>query len=131
MNFLKQYITIGRFETDEVFPHLTDNKRDKKVFKVNNIEYLVKMNSLRYKVFQQNLNCAICNIKGSYFLLQKSRLEEVFHFNLYAEDSLKMNDGEIILMTKDHIVPKSKGGKDIISNLQTMCAICNTLKASQ
>jgi 5-methylcytosine-specific restriction endonuclease McrA len=31
-------------------------------------------------------------------------------------------------MTKDHIVPKSKGGKDMLSNTQTMCVICNTKK---
>jgi 5-methylcytosine-specific restriction endonuclease McrA len=30
--------------------------------------------------------------------------------------------------TKDHIVPKSKGGKDMLSNTQTICVICNTKK---
>jgi 5-methylcytosine-specific restriction endonuclease McrA len=33
-------------------------------------------------------------------------------------------------MTKDHIFPKSKGGKDVIENMQTMCTICNKNKGS-
>lgn len=47
------------------------------------------------------------------------------HFNLYAE-----KDGESRLMTKDHIIPKSKGGKNHLDNLQTMCDHCNSKKGS-
>lgn len=31
-------------------------------------------------------------------------------------------------MTIDHIIPKSKGGKDTLDNLQPMYPQCNTLK---
>lgn len=34
-------------------------------------------------------------------------------------------------MTKDHIVPKSKGGPDKIENYQTMCTECNCIKGSK
>lgn len=37
-----------------------------------------------------------------------------------------LNDNEITL---DHIVPKSKGGKDTFDNLATCCFYCNNLKA--
>jgi hypothetical protein len=47
------------------------------------------------------------------------------HFNLYAEE-----DARLILMTKDHILAKSKGGQDVLENFQTMCAICNNLKGN-
>ena len=46
------------------------------------------------------------------------------HFNLYAE-----LDGYIVLMTKDHIVPRSKGGKNMLENYQTMCCLCNSAKS--
>ena len=47
-----------------------------------------------------------------------------YHFNLYAIGE----NGNWILMTKDHITPKSRGGRDHLSNLQTMCDQCNNRK---
>lgn len=48
----------------------------------------------------------------------------------YRADEHKIiddNDNEV-LMTKDHIIPKSKGGKNNLSNYQPMCCICNKQK---
>ena len=33
-------------------------------------------------------------------------------------------------MTKDHILPRSKGGLGIMDNLQIMCEPCNTAKGN-
>jgi 5-methylcytosine-specific restriction endonuclease McrA len=129
INYLKQYITFGRFEIDEVLPFINDNKRDRRIYRVESTSFKVRMDSTRYKIFANNLHCSTCNIKGSFFLLQriidKSANIDTAHFNLYAEDLLNTNNGNIILMTQDHITPKSKGGKDLLSNLRTMCSYCN------
>ena len=47
--------------------------------------------------------------------------------NLYAINE----KGEEVLMTKDHIEPKSLGGKNSLNNYQTMCTICNCEKGSK
>lgn len=69
--------------------------------------------------------CAKCGIIGTKFLLQRHEGNSRPHFNLFA-----VKDDELILMTKDHIVPKSMGGNNHLSNLQTMCGPCNHEKGN-
>ncbi len=87
------------------------------------------MTSLRYQTFKKSLVCKCCGIEGTIMLLElpsNGGKVCVPHFNLYAE-----REGGLVQMTKDHIKPKSKGGKDHISNMQTMCARCNELKGNK
>lgn len=98
-----------------------------KVKKVKIGRDLIKVHSDRYKTFfAKGYKCECCGIEGSFFAKEKHRghNSNKYHLNLYG-----INDkGEEVLMTKDHILPKSKGGKDNISNYQTMCCICNERK---
>jgi len=81
--------------------------------------------SLRYKTFiEKGYKCVCCGKVGAYYALEKSKgsSQKRAHFNLYSDDD--------VLMTKDHILPKSKGGADCIENMQTMCTVCNGAKGS-
>ena len=49
------------------------------------------------------------------------------HVDLYAYNAR----GDRVLMTVDHIMPKSKGGKNELSNYQPMCAPCNHKKGNK
>lgn len=60
-------------------------------------------------------SCVSCGDKGVYFKKTKNS------YHLYTKDGT--------LMTKDHIYPKSKGGRDNLYNLQPMCYKCNSDKA--
>lgn len=57
----------------------------------------------------------------------KTKGDKRYHLNLYAIDG----NGKEVLMTKDHIFPHNKGGKNNISNYQTMCVKCNVAKGSR
>lgn len=79
--------------------------------------------SLRYMTFyQKGVKCVCCGKEGTHFKLCGYENTNRRHFNLYADDGT--------LMTKDHIVPASKGGPDKVTNMQTMCTVCNVAKGS-
>lgn len=83
----------------------------------------VHIYSHRLRLFKTNLTCVSCGRVGAYFGLDLDPPCGHPHLNLYTEDG--------ILMTKDHIVPKSKGGSNEMSNYQTMCTTCNWKKGDK
>lgn len=87
--------------------------------------YDLKFSSHRiWTFYEMGIECANCGVSGDFFAVEKNHEgEERPHLNLYARTS----NGEILL-TKDHIVPKSEGGDDHISNYQTLCKECNEEK---
>lgn len=79
--------------------------------------------SLRYMLFyQKGTQCVCCGKSGTHFKLCGDPDTNRRHFNLFADDGS--------LLTKDHIVPKSKGGRDHVDNMQTMCEACNQNKGN-
>lgn len=131
----RNYIRIATFlNVRELLENITNCKDE---FYILPNGYKVKTNSLRYQTFVRNLTCVECGLTGCLLALEKNMYDDGgnerqkegrgYHLNLYA-----LNDkGEEVLMTKDHIYPKSKGGADNISNLQTMCVCCNERKSDK
>lgn len=115
----------GVYTIEDVLPFIVKGKKEDGAIRVYDGKE-VKMWSLRYHTFKNSLVCKCCGVTGKYFALEKNKSDPSpkFHFNLYGITV----DGNEILMTKDHIHPKSKGGKDHISNMQTMCKPCNAIK---
>lgn len=117
------YISVGHFKIEEVLPF---------IFKVKEKEYAghtVKMTSTRYKLFAtKGTVCVRCGLEGKYFSLEKHSNDSLgkLHFNLYG-----IRNGVPVMMTKDHIMPRSKGGLGSLDNLQTMCVKCNADKADK
>ena len=91
----------------------------------------VRMNTATLKTFAlHGTKCTKCGLEGLYFALERTpnnKQDNKFHFNLYG----KNDQGDEILFTKDHIMPKSKGGKSTQENLQTMCQLCNQDKGAK
>jgi hypothetical protein len=121
-------ITIPHFENRFV-RCITKNVSKKCTLEIKG--FSVKATSDRYKCFlTKGYDCVACGAKGSFFAIEKAKNNlqtNKYHLNLYAINS----DNKEILMTKDHIFPKSKGGKDQIENYQPMCIVCNKLKSDK
>ena len=120
-----KHVVLEQYSPEEVLPYVgPDAKR--RDFTIDGETYSVKMSSPRMVCFTHNLTCVGCGTVGEVFLLELPRGSAIPHFNLYGR-----RNGEWVQMTKDHIIPKSKGGGNHQSNLQTMCDKCNGLKADK
>ena len=120
----KGMIRENTFSIEEIFNLLQNSMK-------NNTPYIivdgeeVHSDSQRYQVFMNyGCTCSKCGLKASYFALERYKEQPRYHLNLYG-----MKNGREILFTKDHIIPKAKGGKNTMDNYQTMCAVCNREKA--
>lgn len=120
----KENLTI-----EEVYNAVKDvlfEPEDKKAMVIINGDK-IKGNSQRFQTFfTKGLKCACCGIEGKYFGKEKDFNAARYHLNLYALDE----SGNEVLMTKDHIVPRSKGGASELYNYQTMCVKCNIAKGN-
>lgn len=76
------------------------------------------------------IHCCVfgCSAQGEYFAIERDYSpNSQYHLNLYH----RTINGEEIMMTSDHRLPKSKGGIDDISNRQPMCYPHNTQKGNK
>lgn len=72
-------------------------------------------------------------MKSFYILAEYRRLRKMIFEYLAAglpmcricHKELTVKSGEF-----DHVVPKSKGGPDVLENLQLLCSDCNKLKGN-
>lgn len=114
-----------RYTLDEVIPFIERNS-ERQDFNGD----MIRLSSDRLLLFKEKgVRCVTCGLEGQFFLKlrsKKEKIDEHWHFNLYAE-----KDGELVLFTKDHIIPKSKGGPNHLSNYQTMCEPCNMHKGNK
>lgn len=136
---MHNFVVLGIFSPSDVLPFAiypfdTNGKRKNHRDKSSRREYTtedgnvwdVKMISHRYWVFKNNPSCVSCGITGTFMALERNHTPRYGspHFNLYAIG----DDESWVLITKDHIHPKSKGGQSVIENYQTMCGPCNFTK---
>lgn len=79
---------------------------------------------------EKGCKCVKCGLEGSYFALERHPnaigIGRRFRLYLYGVNEL----GEEVTMTRDHILPKSLGGKNSIDNHDPMCVICNRNKSN-
>jgi hypothetical protein len=124
-----EYIRKSVHSIDEVYDVVKDVmfNKDKNESRIILDGDVIKGNSQRYQTFfTKGLRCAKCGIEGKFFAKEKNLGDKSYHLNLYAVDE----NGNEVLMTKDHIIPLSKGEDNDISNYQTMCERCNFAKGN-
>jgi hypothetical protein len=108
------------YKLEDILPLIEPGK------KVNLDGDIINIGSLRLVNFKEHgIVCVTCGLTGSFFAKEKTKKDKTYHLNLYA-----VKDNIEILMTQDHIVPVSLGGKSFLGNVQTMCTKCNVEKGN-
>jgi len=123
---MSDYDRIKKCKIEEVLKHVSLNQEDKPVT-VKFGSKMVHMGSKRYLNFKAHgSTCVTCGLVGTHFWLERHKNQKTgrFHFNMYGTNG----DGEEVMLTKDHIIPKAKGGSDEVDNFQVMCQPCNGSK---
>lgn len=128
VNTARTYVRKEIYSVDDVFAHVPTERLREETFAIFDGDK-ISMGSQRYKLFKKSCVCVTCGFTGTYFAKERNSQHPSngrYHFNLYG----KREDGTEVMLTKDHIVPKSKGGPDDASNYQTMCEPCNKKKGN-
>jgi hypothetical protein len=81
------------------------------------------------------IRCFNCGLQASTWLAcfdvlyrgtpKTPRLSSSARLNLYAD-----NEGALVMMTQDHIIPVSYGGSNDLANLRPACALCNSKRGN-
>lgn len=124
------YDRLAKVSVEEVLPHIIANLHNREKVKVEFAGVKVNVQSVRLRTFAtQSIDCACCAVKGAFFAIERSVSKDGkpagnYHLNLWG-----LNDfDEEILMTHDHKLARSLGGKDKLENTETMCGPCNWKK---
>jgi hypothetical protein len=72
----------------------------------------------------QPIRCWHCGVEADRWVSEKGRRDKIGNpiLNLYAGH---------VLMTRDHILPKSLGGSDAVGNLRPGCSPCNEARGNE
>jgi hypothetical protein len=96
-------------------------------------EDVINFNYINLKlVARLGTKCFLCGLEGAFFAKEYLIANGDLPFKcgrLYALQLYAIKDGEEILINRDHILPKSKGGKGNLNNLQPTCFDCNQNKS--
>lgn len=124
------YLRLGVVSTEELLDIIPLNPISKLPSKKEFFKEVVTLTSQRYKVYAvKGTTCVHCGLHGTFFALEKSYAQDTkkYHFNLYGVNKR----GEEIMITVDHIIPKSKGGSESLENKQPLCITCNNKKGDK
>jgi hypothetical protein len=122
------------FSIDDIFARIEAGQKrlriNNKIVVNLNLKYLKRLYML-YKISGKNeIRCPFCGTKASHFRLVQDIAQTNavnYYFHLYGFVKTK-NKTVYMPFNIDHILPKSKGGQDIVSNFQVTCHTCNTNK---
>lgn len=102
-------------------------KDNRKKWRIDNLDYVLFKNKQRMTKLR-----TLGNIKYNEWVALVEKHNHTCVYCGISEDELKVKWGgkQFIKLTMDHIIPISKGGLNVIENIQPLCISCNTRKGA-
>lgn len=104
--------------------HARPPRRNNAYFEYDGVR--VNATNTTRKLLKLGAQCALCGIKMHSFGLTPTDKKH-YALSIYA----KHPDGDLVLLTIDHIIPRAAGGSNSTLNLQCACCRCNNAKADE
>ena len=118
---IDRYVFVARLD----YKDLMDKIDDEETYYVGNMK--VKTIGERLLCYKHNgVVCSECGKNGVVILAQRYPIDKSAHINFYSIET----DGSLSMMTVDHIIPRSMGGKNHHKNYEPMCQECNLKKGN-
>ena len=115
---------LQKFPVEHVLPLIGWPRKVKIKIPLGDIKTSVSsQRMLTYKY--DGITCRYCGIKGRFFALEKNGKK--FNLNLYGYDE----HNHEVMLTSDHIIPKSKGGSFYYWNRRCLCSKCNSKRGNE
>lgn len=103
------------------------NNRVPRRFDIAGITLNCRSTRMKLLFVHKEWTCRCCGIKASFAAVERSPSSKVWKsLNFYGYDW----NGQEVLLTWDHIKPRSLGGRNTLQNSQTLCVLCNTIKGN-
>lgn len=112
-----------KFPLEEILPFIGERRH---VFHTPKRKFGIKLADNRMLLLGHTQHCAACFLIGNHFWLEHSGCFPP-HLNLYGYNEHHHE----VMLTMDHIMPRSKGGGSVLVNLQLLCKVCNMLKKNK